>query len=357
MINFRITLRQRRITLKVLNCHMRIFMLITCLLGLVPLGVPRAFADQAPGQVSAELRYFGTCDGSAVVQIGEHVLLTANDEDNILRSYHLLGGKPLGQFDISLLAGVDSNEEIDIEGVARQGDLLWWIGSHGLGKKGIEGDDKPARRNIFATNIPGPGLENLKLVEKHTNLTDALRNSEDLKEILTPEVWNLAPKKGGLNIEGVVFAPNGDLLVGLRSPLFAKKGKKGRALIVHLRKAGDGWSVVDVSRLKLDDRGIRDIHTVDGGYLMIAGEVHSGGKSALYFWNGTDKPELRSVDGIQNLNPEAVIQFDGHQIIFSDDGTRDRKPDFFEAEQECGEFYDPEQSHPLVYFRAVVVNP
>lgn len=60
-----------------------------------------------------------------------NLFVVANDEDNVLRAYRLGEPAPVGEWDLNSFLKTAPKNEVDIEGVARIGDVGYWISSHG----------------------------------------------------------------------------------------------------------------------------------------------------------------------------------------------------------------------------------
>lgn len=107
-------------------------------------------------------RFMGACDGSAAVPIGPSSFIAASDEDNILRVYKYGSLEPAKELDLNdfLQLKAESKEEVDIEGAARIGNRVYWIGSHSRDKKG---NKQPNRARLFATEIKRQG-DNLQII-------------------------------------------------------------------------------------------------------------------------------------------------------------------------------------------------
>lgn len=311
---------------------------------------------QADGdlKVHSSLRYYGVCDGSAAVRLGDRSVLVAHDEGNQLFVYDIWGGHPVAERDLADLLDLPGDREIDIEGVARHGDVLWWIGSHGLNKNAR---DRPNRRSLFATNVPNRLLSDLQVRVRRIDLLPVLLASDEMAAILGDEVLQRAPKEGGLNVEGLAAHPEGGLMLGLRAPL--SEGLKGDAFAVHLAPDGAGFAVRSVHRLDLEDRGIRDLVRHGDGYHLIAGDVDSGGKFALYRWNDGDEPEKVTSRLLRRLNPEALVPLDDQWLVLSDDGSEARgEVDNDGDTPDCKDVMDdePGTADSDVYFRSRIIG-
>ncbi len=207
-------------------------------------------------EVRSSLKFFGICDGSAAIRIDKETVQLAYDEANSLYSFDLWGGKILADRSFENILGMVGSNEVDVEGAARHADIIWWIGSHG---RDGDGTEAPARKVLFATNVPSRDLRDLEVLAGPLDLTDVLLSSPVIAAILSNTVLARKPKKGGLNIEGLAAPSAGGLLVGLRSPLSGADGTAGNAHIVHLNRIGATFTVHAIHRLDLDNRGIRDI--------------------------------------------------------------------------------------------------
>ena len=271
-------------------------------------------------------------DASAACPSGDGTLVIADDEDNTLRVYGPGGGGPVGALPLDEHLGVSGVEhpEADIEGAALLGDTCFWITSHGRNRKGKW---RPARHHLFATS-------QLRVVgATRRDVGAALATVPELAAAIGPEgerAPGLAPKVGGLNIEGLAAGPDGaSLLIGLRNPLV-----DGRAVVVTLRNpdqvvnAGAAPELGEPILLRLEapgggPLGVRSIGRGPSGYLVAAGPRDGRAGFALFAWSGRpdDAPRLlpRATDrinGIDGFAPEALVPLGDEVLLLSDDGTR-----------------------------------
>jgi hypothetical protein len=285
--------------------------------------------------LSAPVIFEGAVDGSAGADVGGGFFVGATDEDNTLRLYDVKGGPSPKTFDVGVEAavksalGVEKIKECDLEGAAKIGDLIFWIGSHGRNK---DAKEKKERQVLFATKLTGVGKDvKLEIAGKvYTQLIDDLLKDSALAPFDLAKAATLAPKdEGALNIESIA-ADGGRLWIGFRNP----KSKAEEALLVPLLNPteiirGDARAKLgDPLLLKLGGLGVRDMAAWNDGFLIIGGDFIDrfapGAKpSRVFFWKpGTDPKDI-GVD-FHDLNPEAImIMGDGDNariLVLSDDG-------------------------------------
>ena len=300
---------------------MRAFFLILCSLAL------GARAEEVL-HLRRPASYSGMCDASGAVAVGTNLFLVANDEDNSLRLYRRdAPGGPVKSFNLdSFLELSGKSPEADLEAVARIGDRIFWIGSHGRNK---DGKNRPNRCRFFATDLKVTGGE--------VAITPVGRPCKTLlRDLLTDPQFaafdfaaaaTLAPKSAGaLNIEGLAATPEGHLLIGFRNPI-----PQGQALLIPLLNPEEVIAAKPARfgpaiRVDLGGRGIRDIVRQGESYLIIAGPADSGSDFQLYRWaGGGAAPEPVRVKHLQDYNPEAIVIYPppgGSEIqILSDDGA------------------------------------
>jgi hypothetical protein len=308
--------------------------------GLAVCGVPE-------GKV---LVFRGASDASAAVVVGEDMFVVADDENNILRIYDTgKTGRPVGSFDMTSFLDIEpEHPEADIEAATIVGRRIYWITSHGRNK---DGKLRPNRYRFFATELlvedrsvklrpAGRPCETLvhRLLKtnaaRRLGLDKATRFDAELKK---KEREKLAPKKDGLNIEGLcASADGGTLYIGLRNPRPKDKpGGRVKALVVPLLNPGriieKGESPVFGEPMLWDFKGfgIRSMEysQFHNACFVIAGGPDEDEGFALYRWSGKPKstPELECELGLgkSKFSPEALIPFEksGRLLILSDDGS------------------------------------
>jgi hypothetical protein len=262
----------------------------------------------AAGPDGASMRYYsGAGNASAAVDVGGGYAVVADDENSVLRLYDLSrSGAPVKTFDFSARLP-SGGAEVDIESVARSGDLLYWEGSM---SNSSSGDAAPSRSTLFATRISGTGADTtLDYVGSYTGLLADLvnwdhTNGHGLGADYLGLAASSAPGVGGhegdaLNVEGIEFAGTGGstAYLAFRAPLEPTTDRHLAMLVpvtnfAALPGAGDPGSVHATFGapvlFDLGGLGIRDIRrNAAGQYLIIAGtadDTNSG--SVLYAWDG-----------------------------------------------------------------------
>lgn len=276
------------------------------------------------------IRHTGMCDASAAVPLGSNLFAVANDEDNTLRIFKRdKSGEAIYSLDLSSFLQIDpKHPEADIEGATLIKNRIYWITSHGANK---EGKERPNRHRFFATDIETSGDKiNLKPAGlPFRDLVRTLEDSADLKEYQLGKAANNAPEsKNGLNIEGLTKTPQGNLLIGFRSPV-----PEGKALLIPFENPQGviaGNEKPKLGRpilLALNGLGIRSIEYSDASkaYFIIAGPYDDNGSFQLYQWSGnpSEAPELIKHD-FRGLHPEALVVYPKKKTkiqILSDDGS------------------------------------
>ena len=290
-----------------------------------------AHAAPGPGAARAPVVVFeGMCDASGAIALSERLLVVADDEDNVLRTYDVeRGGAPLATTDLSPMLGMPLRvekrqaRELDLEAATRIGGRAWWLGSHG---RNARGRLRPERLRFFATNVTEEGVR--PVGAPYERLLDDLLAEPALAQLQLAAAAELPPKApGGLNIEGLTATPSGEMLIGFRNPV-----PGGRALLVPLRNAAELAEGTEGVRarfgppilLDLGGDGIRALSWWRGRYLIVAGPYASGGRSRLYAWDGAGAPRLLPID-LGGFNPEGFFTPEERDeiLLLSDDGERE----------------------------------
>jgi hypothetical protein len=313
------------------------------LAGSALLAATLASAAAAPGGVVV---YQGTCDASAAVALDPTHFVVADDERDVLLVYRLGQGAPVATVDLTAVlsgrAAGRKTKESDLEGGARIGERIYWIGSHSRDRKGR---DAPHRRRLLATDIVAGVIPTVRVPVSppYTGLLEDFAADPRFAAIRAAAAAGAPESAGGLNIEGLAATPDGRLLIGFRNP---RPG--GRAIVVPLENPA---AVVDrAQRAKLGDpmlldlgaRGIRSIDWVGDRFVIVAGPHDDGGAPggpgfALYDWAGeaADVPRPWAGVDLGTLGPEGLFLIPGtRQVhVVSDDGERCKARSLTEAQR------------------------
>jgi len=298
------------------------------------------------------VRYSEICDASGAVALDGETFLVVSDEidrakgekkqntGDTLVVYRRGTPAPIQKFPLKdfLPDASGDNDEADLEGVARIGNTLYFIGSHARSRAGKGALFAPNRHVLFSAKLePDAGKHKITPdgdAPYRGLLADILASSDVAENLRVAST--LAPDApGGFNIEGLAATPGNGLFIGLRSPLI-----DGKALVLSLEQpdkvlTGAPASFGATARLDLGRRGIRALHWTGNEVLIVAGPVGEGKDPsfgtdfALFRWSGKAgeaATEIKNV-AVNSLRPEAVFIFPGSKqgMLLSDDGTEQVK--------------------------------
>jgi len=183
------------------------------------------------------LTFPGICDASGAVAIDEKTIIVGDDERQWLSIYDLRTQQLLDKIPLPFHSGDDSGEidgrrEADIEGATIFKGRIVWITSHGRNRSGKV---RPDRYRLFASHAieSRDGKAAQAFSSSFNGLASMILDNGDRsyaplrKAIgdLSRTDPALAPKKRGLNIEGLTATRDGEiLLIGVRNP---QKGCEG----------------------------------------------------------------------------------------------------------------------------------
>ena len=330
----------------------------TAIPGLPEIQMPEIQASEFPKVAtrssSSLIRFNGVCDGSAAVLLPNDNLLVAYDEQNTLFEYSLRGGHPLQEHDYAI--ALNSNSEVDVEAAVAIDQHIWWIGSHG---NDGSGEQALSRQQLFKTTVlvNTDSQITVEVEGESIDLLPVLLRQGISAGILDQSQKNKKPKKGGINIEGLSVLGNGNLLLGLRSPLTG--GDTGDAILAQVDLSASQPTIVRFFILDLDNRGIRDIQAFENGYLLIAGDVDSGGDFSIYRWE-VDAIPHRILDLPAHFNAEALVYTGKQWLVMSDDGKVKRHDESAkDGDRRCDSIRRKNPlaaQHASVFFRALVVD-
>ncbi len=227
-------------------------------------------------------------DLSAAVLLADGRLVLAADEGSAIqflepvedRSFRVVG-PPVVLF--------DSEDEADLEGLSRHGDVVHAVGSHSLKRKKLRGKD--SRRKTFKRlhTVSRSTLRD----QLHRFRVDADSNTVSHREkisllslladdeILGP-FTRIPHGENGVDIEAL--ADDGKhLFLGFRSPVLRS------GLVPVMVLDFDEPADYELRFVDLDERGIRGMARVSEGFLILAGAESGKHRFQLYFWDGTDR--------------------------------------------------------------------
>lgn len=285
-------------------------------------------------------RHLGICDASAAIPINNDHFLVAEDELNELSLYPTnKTSLPIRKFNMSEHLNLKDDQEADIEAVALLNNYQFWITSHGRNKNA---KPRPERNQLFATQITGdaPNIQVKPHAQHYNRLLNDLITNPDLNQpqFRFKEIESLAPKKGGINIEGLAATPDAQLLIGFRSPLTDKKvtGHEHAILlpilnpteIINAQPARFGKPIT----IDLGGLGVRSItyHSKLKQYLILAGGINGKDKFALYIWTGpksqTPPRKLSQLELDDNMSAEGLVIYPNRNeiLVIYDEGSRER---------------------------------
>ena len=236
-------------------------------------------------------------DASAAIALDSEWMLVADDEGQALRVYpRALSGVPLEGFDFTAdlgLAGSPDPDEVDIEGVTRIADRVYWTGSLGNSRTGAL---RPNRNRVFATALlSSNGAHSLSYVDRYDFLRDDLLawdagnghglGANALGFVAAADEGVEADSPLGFNVEGLAVAPDAQTVwLAFRAPLLPRDSATPALLVPVLnfdaliadglpgsRVAGSASFGAPVF-LDLGGRSLRAIErNAAGEYLLIAG--------------------------------------------------------------------------------------
>lgn len=290
--------------------------------------------------------YRGACDGSAVAYLDFDHFVGMSDADQRIRIYKRgTSGDALQALDYASGIGVPSTAKVDFEELARVGNRIYALSSHGRKDDGTKDPDRYRFVGIdlagtapsFSFSVAGSRLSLLSdmLATENWISPDAqlIGHLQEASKLDKPQGDNIKPLVNGMNMEGLAYAPTTAnpkrLVIGLRNP----RTQDGRAIAVPLENpdelvAGVTARFGEAHQLDLGGLGIVAmtwspvLHQV----LVLAGTHDDSSRTArLYRWDGTPGaiPALvTSITAPAGMRAEGIVAFDNSkdiQIVFDAD--------------------------------------
>ena len=184
--------------------------------------------------------------------------------------------------------------EIDIEGVARDGDYLYAAGSHSLVRKTLRDNDAHSdNRDKIAKVEPPSGQSNVRdsvfrlTFDSTTGGMNGKPEQIDIKDFIRQDpvlarFADIPSKENGIDIEGITVF-DGTVYLGFRGPVL--RGNFVPIMVFNFDKPAE----YQLRFVNLKGLGVRDLNRVGDGFLLMAGPVGDGpGSFRFYHWNGLD---------------------------------------------------------------------
>jgi len=238
-------------------------------------------------------------DLSAIGQVGPYLVIGGDEAvgpDKNLNIIQLLSKREDGQYMVGediLLPDVDKNDggELDIEGIAVDGNFIYVIGSHSF-RRNLTSSKKSYKKNRKTFNkkkiAKEPSRDWLHRIEVNQQAQPVAKMSISLRDVISDhEVLKafseIPSKENGVDIEGIAV-DDGWVYVGFRGPVF-----RDNYVPVLKFKFDQHEKSANLIFVKLDGGGIRDMARVQDGFLIVSGPVGDApGPYQVYHWNGLD---------------------------------------------------------------------
>lgn len=227
---------------------------------------------------------------SAIAGVGS-LLVVGADEGTGIQVLHPVRGKDSFRAANALIPLLESDTEIDIEGLSAVGNTVHVLGSHSLKRRRISSElSRKANRKRITEVVAEPSRDHLfrfELDPESGKLASGVA-SISLRDILERDpilgrFTQIPGKENGVDIEGIAVAGN-RIYLGFRSPVL-RDGYVPVAILPFSRPESYQLRFLD-----LGGKGIRDMTHVGGGFLLIAGPTaDNDGKFRLMFWDGGDQ--------------------------------------------------------------------
>ena len=237
-------------------------------------------------------------DLSAIGQVGPYLVIGGDEAvgpDKELNIIQLLSKQEDGQYvvgDDILLPDVENDGgELDIEGIAVDGNFIYVTGSHSFrrnktrSKKSVKWNHKTFNQGKIKDE---PSRDWLHRIEVNQQVQPVAKMSISLRDVISDHkalktFSEIPSKENGVDIEGIAV-DDGWVYVGFRGPVFLDN-----YVPVLKFKFDQHEKSAKLLLVKLDGGGIRDMASVQDGFLLVSGPVGDApGPYLVYHWNGLD---------------------------------------------------------------------
>ena len=186
---------------------------------------------------------------------------------------------------------LDSKKEIDLEGIARQDNTFYIVGSHSWKRKTIKPDATYQKNRKRLATIKSEASKNylfrLQLDRETGKLSSNLDKISLSKILLEDKVLKhftrIPSKENGIDIEAIGVDEKDNIYLGFRGPVL--RSNYVPVMVTTFKNPED----YELRYVNLGGRGIRAMTEVKDGFLLVGGPVGDGfGTYQLYFWDGSD---------------------------------------------------------------------
>ncbi len=307
---------------------------------------------QAAGTLEFAGELLGAHDLSAVQRVGPWLVLVS--DENATAQFLRPDGADRYRLDHILPLDEDPGVEFDFEALALGDNRLYVLGSHSRYRRRVKTEAGPEensrrfsevryqqRRDSLFRIAVDPAAGRASGEPERFSLRPLLEAQPVLQPFLhTPG------KENGVDLEGMAVH-GGHLFVGFRGPVL--RHNYVPVLVLALEDLQDcvatpttGDIDCGLRYLNLGGRGVRGMHPVDDGLLLIGGPVGDGRFSyRLYFWDGEDcfpaqgRPacvlkDLGVIPDTHNAGAEGIVVLGGNDdswdVLIVYDGVEGGRP-------------------------------
>jgi Protein of unknown function (DUF3616) len=218
---------------------------------------------------------------SAIEVVGDRLIVGSDEGKKIQILKHTCEG-----YVVERGISLSDDKEIDIEGIACEGLIVYVVGSHSAKREQIDADrtyeqNRNAIKSVLSDSQRDQ-LFRLNLKGDTEIEQTSLRSIIDRHNLL--QLFSKIPsKENGVDIEGMAVR-NGILYIGFRGPVL-----RDNWVPILKCKFATPIDQADLVFINLGGRGIRDLTPVQEGFLILAGPLGDGpGSYQIYTWDGED---------------------------------------------------------------------